>query len=325
MGESASLSVALCTHNGARYLPDQLRSILEQSAPVAEVIVSDDASRDTTVEVVRRFAGDAIGTLRVELSVNDPALGVTKNFESALRRVSGDVVLLCDQDDLWDPRKASVLSARLDGRRPQLVFTDAVIIDAAGRPTGETLFGNLRIAQSELTAVDRGRALQVLLRRNIVTGATAAVTRELVDSALPIPESWVHDEWLAVTAAIVGDVLLEPRTLTSYRLHGANEIGATRLGLRAMIGRLTEPRATRNGRLLDRARSLDERFGSDSSVDASVRAMIQAKLAHEEARSAYPGSRIRRVGPVIRRWRTGSYRRFGLGVQDAVRDLLQPA
>lgn len=325
MAEAVAVAVALCTHNGARYLEDQLRSIAEQSHPVDRLLVSDDDSTDGTVELVDRFARQVDDRIDVGLTVNRPALGVTKNFESVLRRAGGDVVLLSDQDDVWDPEKTSVLVARLDVDRAQLVFTDASIVDGAGRPTGETLFGNLRISAAELAAVEGGRALEVLLRRNIVTGATAAVTRPLLEAALPIPESWVHDEWLAVSAAIRGDVVVERRLLTSYRLHGANEIGATRLGWRAAIGRLTEPRAPRNARLLARAGALAERYGNDSSLRAGVQEAIRAKLRHEEVRSSYPKARLRRLRPVLAQWRSGSYSRFGLGAQDVLRDLVQPA
>jgi glycosyltransferase involved in cell wall biosynthesis len=324
MADTPRISVALCTHNGARYLPDQLDSIAEQSLPVDELLISDDASRDETVDVVRRFASERRGRTAVELAQNEPALGVTKNFESVLGRVSGDIVFLCDQDDVWRPDKVSALVSRLDAGAAQLVFTDASIVDGKGRTAQGSLFGNLRIASSELSAIEQGRAREVLLRRNVVTGATAATTHRLLEVALPIPESWVHDEWLAIVAAVVGEVRVDRRRLTSYRLHGANEIGATRLDLRAAFGRLTASRTDRNGRLLERARALADRFGADPSVDLEVRDAIRAKLRHEEVRSSYPRGRLRRIRPAFAEWRSGAYARFGLGAQDLLRDILQP-
>ncbi|NUU04759.1 glycosyltransferase [Leifsonia sp. C5G2] len=324
MAEPARVSVALCTHNGARYLADQLHSIAQQSRPVDELLVSDDDSTDTTVDLVEDFAERSADRANVSVTVNRPALGVTKNFESVLARATGDVVLLSDQDDVWDPDKARVLAARLDPARAQLVFTDATIVDGAGVSADETLFGNLRVSEAELAAVESGRAAETLLRRNIVTGATAGMTRRLIELALPIPESWVHDEWLAVSAAFLGDVLVDRRALTSYRLHGANEIGATRLGARAALGRLTESRSGRNARLLERARALAERYGDHPAVRPDLREAVRAKLAHEEVRSAYPASRLRRVRPVLAQLRSGSYARFGLGAQDVLRDLVQP-
>jgi hypothetical protein len=50
----------------------------------------------------------------------------------------------------------------------------------------------------------------------------------------------------------------------------------------------------------------------------------RAKLAHEELRSGLPVSRLRRLGPVLREWRRGGYRHYGLGAQDVLRDLVQP-
>ena len=82
------VSVVVCTYNGARFLRPQLDSLLAQSLPPYEIIVSDDASTDATVGIVREYAArDA----RVKLHVNRPALGFNLNFSRAFQLAEGDV------------------------------------------------------------------------------------------------------------------------------------------------------------------------------------------------------------------------------------------
>ena len=98
---TVSVSVALCTYNGAAYLEEQLLSILGQSLRPDEIVVSDDGSTDETLAVLARVveawrAEDAAHVLKVLVLRNATALGVTANFEQALAACSGDLIALCD-------------------------------------------------------------------------------------------------------------------------------------------------------------------------------------------------------------------------------------
>lgn len=323
---SPRVSVALCTHNGDRYLATQLRSIFAQSVAPKEIIVSDDASADSTVELVERLRGEG-APIEVRLLRNSEPLGVTANFELAIAAASGDFVALCDQDDVWHPRKLERMLRAFDSR-PDLVLvhTDARIVDENGRPSGMTLFETLRVSDAERARVHAGDAIHVLLRRNIVTGATTVLRRSLADRAMPFPTAWVHDEWLAMVAAATGGIDLIEEPLIDYRQHGGNQIGATTLTAGGRMSRLRAPRAERNARLLARAAALAARVTqlSPQPSESAIRGAAE-KLAHEQARSALPASRVRRIAPVAREWRAGRYSTCGLGVQDVLRDLVQPA
>lgn len=326
-----SISVALCTYNGAAYLEEQLFSILGQSLRPAEIVVSDDASTDETLSVVDRVVGDwrakdVANTVDLVVLRNAAALGVTANFEQALSACSGDLIALCDQDDVWWPERLERMVGEFS-RRPglQMVHADAELVDARGAPLGTTLLATLGVSAVDRAAVHAGHAVDAYLRRNIVTGATMVVRRELVARARPFPASWVHDEWLAMVGAATGLVDLIDESLTGYRQHGGNQIGVTTLDASGKFGRLRAPRAARNERLLARATALQQRAPSfEPTVSEDVLALIDAKLAHERRRSALAGARILRVGPVMRGWRAGDYSRFGLGAQDVLRDLVQP-
>lgn len=322
------VSVALGTHNGARFLGEQLDSIFGQSRQVDEIVLSDDASGDGTVELAQRAidARRATDAATPELVVlrNPVALGVTANFEQALRAASGDLIALCDQDDVWHPDRVSRAVAEF-AARPELdlVSAEARLVDDAGAPLGSTLFETLGVDAGVRERL-ASSPFEELLKRNVVTGATAMVSRRLVERAAPFPASWVHDEWLAVVASVGGGIAVVPDPVIDYRQHGGNQIGVARLGTGGRLARLREPRTERNATLLARAQDLADRLPAIAAGDARVEAEAAGKLAHEVMRQGIPAARLRRIGPVWREWRTGAYSRYGRGAQDVLRDLVQP-
>lgn len=321
-----SVSVALCTHNGAAFVEDQVRSILIQTRPISELVVSDDASTDDTVAVVERVVAELAPTLNPRILRNRPALGVAANFEQAIRACTGDLIALSDQDDVWaNDRLARVVPAFESDPSLLLAHGDARLVDDAGMDSGSTLFGMLRISPLERRLIDRGTALDAYLRRNLVTGATTILRRSLADQALPIPAGWIHDEWLGIMAAVLGRAAILPGKLVDYRQHASNQIGVTALTVTGRIRKLREPRTERNRNLFVRAQAFADRVQDMGElVDTRALRLAWAKLEHERYRLALPPGRLRRALPVFTTWVRGDYGRYGLGAQDAVRDLVQP-
>lgn len=317
------VSVALATRNGAPFIEEQLASILAQSRMPDELVLSDDDSSDDTVAIARRVVGSR---LPLTVIVNAPPLGVTGNFERAVTATTGDLVALCDQDDLWPAHRLAALVGEFEVRPDLLLLhSNARLVDAAGAPLGSTLFDALEVSDGERALIHAGSAFEALLRRNLVTGATTVFRRELLESALPFPRGWVHDEWLAIIASAVGRVDLVEEPLLDYRQHGANQIGAQRLGFIGKLRRvLAEPREHRNARLEANFAVLAERLSSLGAVSANRRSAALQKAEHERVRNAYPAGRWRRVGPVLRERATGRYELSAQGNLDIVRDLLQP-
>jgi hypothetical protein len=324
------ISVALCTRNGAAFVLEQVASIFAQSRPVDELVVSDDASTDDTIAIIRRAVGEhatARGTpIALKVIENTTPLGVTRNFEQAILATTGDLIALCDQDDVWHPDRIRTIAAVFEDPTVDLVFSDARLVDGGGTPLGDSLFATLSMTRRERRQLHGGRALDALLGRNLVTGATVVFRGHLLDIASPFGSAWVHDEWLAALAATTGGVRMLDAELIDYRQHGGNEIGAARLSLSGKVGRVTEPRAARNARLLERARQFSDRLEHlGAAVAPDVRAAAAAKVAHEVLRSGLPASRIRRLPAVTGELLRGGYSRYGRGTLDAARDLVQPA
>src|SRR4051812_21689758 len=117
---SARVSVALCTHNGAAFIAEQLESIAGQRPAPAEIVLSDDASADDTVAIARAVMAEHPG-IDFRVLENRPALGVTGNFERAVAACTGDLVALSDQDDLWHDGRLALVSA-IFASRPELLL-----------------------------------------------------------------------------------------------------------------------------------------------------------------------------------------------------------
>ncbi|HWH25519.1 MAG TPA: glycosyltransferase family 2 protein [Pseudolysinimonas sp.] len=315
-----TVSVAICTHNGAGFLEDQLRSIAAQTRRPDEVVLSDDASTDDTVAIAEKVAPETALPMRV---IRNPvAQGVTRNFESAIEACTSEFIVLADQDDVWSPHRIErALEEFAAHPELSLVFSDARLVDEAAHPIGPTLFEALEVGHDQVELIRAGRGVELLMKRNVVTGATVMLRRELAQLAVPFPASWIHDEWLALVSGATGGLGVIDEGLIDYRQHGANQIGVRKLGLAGKARRMLEPGAARSARLLDRARDLAARV---PEFAPELQATANEKLLHERVRSALPQFRLARIAPVLRELRTGRYSAFGRGAIDAARDLLQP-
>lgn len=222
------VSVAMCTFNGESYLGEQIDSILRQSSPVHEIIVADDASTDGTrrllEEYKRRFPH------LFQLCFHDSNVGTIENFQFALERCTGEIIFLCDQDDIWRSEKVATMLARLRDVRCLLLFTDGRLIDSTGKPLGSSVWkkwGFTRLRQFLWRRVPGAAARDLLYNNNKVTGATVAMRRTLLAQALPIrlPRGYWHDGWFAMHAAAQHGLAFIDDCLVDYRVHPKQQVG----------------------------------------------------------------------------------------------------
>jgi hypothetical protein len=327
MGDS--FSVAMCTHNGARFIGAQLASVAAQTRPPDELVVCDDRSADETARVVEEFA--AAAPFSVRLYVNERNLGSTKNFERAVSLCEGDLIALSDQDDEWLPSKLARLEAEFAREPSALVaFSDATIVDEESRPTGRALWESVGVGREELARLEAGRGLWDLLRGSTVTGATMAMRAGLREIALPFPTDLplIHDAWLSLLAACAGGVRPVAEPLVLYRRHGSQQVGP-RSRAEVAGGALSREnpydsalaiaRAAR-ARLSD-ARSRGLEIAKSRQAARSV-AELDARITHLEARSTLPRARLARAAPILRELLSLRYHRYSNGVASAAKDLL---
>jgi glycosyltransferase involved in cell wall biosynthesis len=203
----------MATYNGAEYVEEQLRSILEQLGPSDEVIVVDDQSTDGSADVVRR-----IGDPRIVLHVNDHNRREVFSFGRAMSLAKGDVVFLADQDDVW-------MSGRVESMKRRLVEGSEVVasnfewMDAEGRPIDVTYDGVLaRDSRRHLKNI-----VDIFRGRTNYYGCAMAFRRSLLPVISPIPrfvES--HDLWIALAGNVVGGMAHLDQPTLYKRKHGNN-------------------------------------------------------------------------------------------------------
>ena len=139
------ISVAMATWNGAAYLPEQLDSLAKQELLPSELVVRDDGSTDSTLEVLAEFAGRS--PFPVHVSRNSANIGVRSTFEKAISLCSGDYIFLCDQDDYWAPEKIRrVIETFERDPRIMVVLNDKRIASERLEPSTATVLGNMRRA-----------------------------------------------------------------------------------------------------------------------------------------------------------------------------------
>lgn len=225
-----SISVAMCTYNGSKYLNQQLESISSQSLLPNELIVCDDNSTDNTIEIVKNFSKKA--PFKVSLYQNSLNLGSTKNFEKAIGLCDSEIIVLSDQDDIWEKNKLQRIteefskSSTIGG-----VFSNASLIDENGNLLKGDLWSSVRFKKKEQRKAMKGEIFKTLLKHNVVTGATMAFRSEYKNILLPIPKNFIHDEWIALLLGVFSKIVPISDKLIRYRIHPNQQIGVSQLSL----------------------------------------------------------------------------------------------
>jgi glycosyltransferase involved in cell wall biosynthesis len=226
--------IAICM---ATYEPDpelfraQVASLRAQTHREWVCVISDDcSSAERFAEIEAAVAGDA----RFTISRSERRLGFYRNFERAITLApEAELLALCDQDDRWHPDKLAALRAALGAAT--LAYSDQRLVDAGGRVVRETLWQRRRNNHSDLAS---------LLVANSITGAATLFRRDVVELALPFPDTpgfQFHDHWLGLVALAAGDVAYVERPLYDYVQHAGAVFGDVVFG-RERRGRLG-PRA----------------------------------------------------------------------------------
>lgn len=319
-----TISIALCTYNGARFLREQLASYVAQERLPDELVACDDGSTDDTLAILKQFAESAPFAVRIE--PNPEKLGVARNFSRAIGLCSGGVIALSDQDDIWFPNKLRVIGDLFasDGRFG-MVIPDAVAIGEDGRTLDYGLWDAVRFTTRERTAARRGRLLDVLLRHYVATGATLAFRSTFRKLIQPIPAHCLHDAWIAFLVASVshGHIIDEP--LIGYRQHPTQTSGGEQvLTLFDQMSRARAMVPDDYGATAARFESIRSRLAQlphAASLDRTLR-RLDDKIIHFRNRERMHRKGGLRLRVVAQELLTGRYRRYSHPWKDPLADLL---
>ncbi len=227
--KAPQVSVVVPAYNAARYLPRTLASIVAQEGVDLEVLVVDDGSRDDTADVVRAFAGPALRYLPQQ-----PSGGPARPRNVGIGEAAGELVALCDADDVMLPGKLAAAVA-VFAARPEvdLVHTDFAAIDADDkvlRPRYLEQYQRFRQALQPTDLPDvsllAGRVLyEQLLHANFVGTSSVVMRRRTALAVGGFDETlrnaddydlWCRLAWSGATFAFIDAVHHQ------YRLHGGN-------------------------------------------------------------------------------------------------------
>ena len=312
----------MCTYNSEDFVGPQLASILDQSRRPDELVICDDGSSDGTMEQVRRFREGA--PFEVSVHVNERNLGSTKNFEQAIARCGGDIVVMSGDDDVWHPEKLQAVEDELASGAAGLALSDAELVDEALRPKEASLWQARGFSAEDRADVTAGRNEPVLKRHMSATyGNTMAFRAEHNDAVLPIPGEWVEDAWIAVIIAGLARVAIIPRALVKYRQHGTNISGSAAA---SRLGRIRAARDYPPEVFLERARQIRmavDRLRSAPGAESRFLAHLQAMERHNMLRARIVSSFARRVPLVARELLSGRYGRYSDGWRSAALDLVR--
>ena len=210
MKQMPLVSIALCTYNGAAYLHEQLDTLVNQTYQNIEILAADDCSTDDTYAILENYA---FRYPQIKIYKNIKNLGFIGNFERAVKLCKGELIALCDQDDIWDLKK---IELQVNALKDNIfIYHDSEFI----RQDGNTM----NIKMSDLMNLYHGDRPEAFLFFNCVSGHTILMKRELLDEALPLKEGYFHDWWLAYVATNIGKIDFIPQCLVKYRQHDKSE------------------------------------------------------------------------------------------------------
>lgn len=238
--EHINVAILLCTHNGGKYLSEQISSIKNQTHENWIIYVSDDNSSDETLNILKREISKNPQKMKI---FKGPCEGFSKNFMSLAsnKQIKADYFAFCDQDDVWEPTK---LQRGIDA-----------LMDFSETPNlycGRTCYTNKDLKKSGLSPLfEKKPGLRNALVQSIAGGNTMifnAKTKEILEKTDPSKKIISHDWWcyLAVSAAD-GKIIYDPTPTIFYRQHDDNLVGSNQ----SIPGRVSRFRKLMSGQFLD--------------------------------------------------------------------------
>ena len=201
------ISVCMATYNGEKFIKEQIDSILSQLSDDDELVVSDDGSKDRTLDIISSY-----NDKRIRILHHSAPHGFVHNFENALGNAKGDYIFLSDQDDYWMPGKVKTAMGYLTSGI-DLVIHNAELVDGKGQPLGTDYYSCMHSKTGFWANIWKTRTL----------GCCMCFNRKVLEKSMPMPKHIVaHDYWIGMIALKHFKVKFIEDKLLCYRRHGGN-------------------------------------------------------------------------------------------------------
>jgi glycosyltransferase involved in cell wall biosynthesis len=206
------VSVAMATYNGANYISHQIRSILQQSYRNLEIVITDDASTDSTLSILEDFKTKYPN---IKIFSNPANLGITPTFENSIKNCRGDYIAISDQDDIWDPNKIEILLNAVGNE--DAIYSDSELVDKNGQSLNKLI--------SSLVNLNSFYSGAPFLMGICLPGHTLLLQGDFAKYILPIPRVIMYDRWISFCAAANNGIKYVDMPLVKYRQHETNSFG----------------------------------------------------------------------------------------------------
>lgn len=200
-----------------KWLVEQLVSLNEQTYNNMELLVYDDCPE---VPVNKELIGKYITNFQYTIITGTKNQGSNKAFEELTKIAYGDFLAYCDQDDIWEKEKISLMVDKFK-EDITLVCSDLSIIDENGKKTAESITE----IRKRIVYKSGYNLAKELLMTNFVTGCAMIVKKDIAIKAMPFEKTLVHDQWIAIIAALNGKIEFINKPLVRYRQHSFNQTG----------------------------------------------------------------------------------------------------
>ena len=211
----------MATYNGEKYIKEQIDSILKNMSDSDELIISDDGSKDSTLEIISEYNDKRIKV------IEGPHKGVKQNFANAIENANGQYIFLSDQDDIWMKNKIELILKEFENNEASVVIHDAEVIDE-----------NLKVTiPSFFEYRNSGKGILKNIYKNTYIGCCMAFKSEIKEFILPIPNNIeMHDQWIGILGESKGkgSIFLNEK-LIQYRRHSNNVSQMKHYGIIKMI------------------------------------------------------------------------------------------
>lgn len=209
-----SFSACMASYNGAKYIEAQIRSIIDELGVHDELIIVDDKSTDETISIIKKFQDS-----RVRVYRNEKNLGAVQSFSKAISLAKNEIIILCDQDDIWISGRATKMIDALSNSNALVASSNSIFINQFDAPSNFHFPRLLeRTSKKHLYNI-----ASIFAGKAGYWGCTMAFKRDLNRWIIPIPafiES--HDLWIALCGNLLKrNIHIEDDTLLR-RIHDSN-------------------------------------------------------------------------------------------------------
>ena len=216
MSDKSTVCILMSTYNGEKYIIEQLNSLLNQKDILVQILIRDDGSTDSTINIIDKYA-----SLYEQIKIiHGKNIGVKNSFFELIKHApNAQYYAFCDQDDIWDNNKLINAVKKMEDNNDESIcyFSNYRLIDQ-----------NNNIILEEGNRHKRQYLLADILYSNPAPGCSMVLNNKLcsvLKKQITPKNTFMHDRWILLVAFLTGKIIYDNKPSFSYRQHENNTVG----------------------------------------------------------------------------------------------------